>query len=148
MGLSMMVSYMLPEIHEQVESVGITMDMICADHLLTLSANTLPLNAVVRLWDVALMEGSAALLASFLALLQLYLPEAVAKARAARPNGLEAPMMADVTTYFRELVRAGASRDIDEVMYLSLKFVPLLRGEGKFLELLRSTAEGIVCAKG
>eukprot|EP00811_Abedinium_folium_P022000 NODE_3124_length_2089_cov_2.718145.p1 GENE.NODE_3124_length_2089_cov_2.718145~~NODE_3124_length_2089_cov_2.718145.p1 ORF type:complete len:556 (+),score=182.13 NODE_3124_length_2089_cov_2.718145:210-1877(+) len=155
--LTMMVSYMLPDLQDQLESVGITMDMVCTDHLMTLSANTLPLNAVVRLWDITLMEGSPALLASFLALLQLYLPEAVAATRAAAvvtscktltgcATSAAAPpdvqMLADITTRFRSLARAAAGRDIDELVHLSLKFVQLLRGEGEFLQLLRSMVEG------
>merc|ERR1711871_390543 len=79
--LSMLVSFMLPEIHCELENQCIQLHMLATDHLLTLSARTWPLNAVARLWDVVLMEGSAALLASFLALLEIYFGAAVAEAK-------------------------------------------------------------------
>merc|ERR1712118_237593 len=72
--LDALVSQLLPEVHVELVSLDIPFDMLATDHLLTISARSWPLRAVARLWDVVLMDGSAALLASFLALLQTYFP--------------------------------------------------------------------------
>merc|ERR1712194_121148 len=89
--LDALVSQLLPEIHLELMELDIPFDMLITDHLLTLSARTWPLQAVARLWDIILMEGSPALWASFLALLQVYFQQAVSDSRAASTQSDEIP---------------------------------------------------------
>jgi len=75
--LQVLVSRLLPaEAIERLDSVGVPLDVLAAGHLLSLTSGSWPLTATVRLWDLFLLEGSPAVFASFLALLQLYLPGA------------------------------------------------------------------------
>jgi hypothetical protein len=45
--------------------------LLAIDHFLSLSSHGWPLQSTVRLWDIILMEGTSAVFASFLALLEL-----------------------------------------------------------------------------
>lgn len=118
--LSAFVSLTLPEINDKLEEMQISMDMLAADHLLTLSSRTWPLLATVRLWDIVLMEGSPALLASFLATLDLYFLDAI-------PEEYSDP--GDVASRFRDLTCRSVSHDIDELIHRTRKFLPLIRGD-------------------
>merc|ERR1712060_182048 len=96
-------------------------------------------------WDVVLMEGSPGLLASFLALLNMYFAESASLVlQGCSSTSLNNP--ADVTTRFHEMARANIVRDIDEVVHQTRKFLPLIRGDavpggprgaGSFLDWLR-----------
>lgn len=142
--LDALLSQLLPEVHSALVDLDIPFDMIATDHLLTVSSRSWPLQAVARLWDVVLMEGSPALLASFLALLQTYFPKALANAKAAGLQADEIPT--DVARRFLQMSRKGISKDIDKVMHRTRKFLPLLLGDlsagsnGKdgFLQKLRA----------
>lgn len=118
--LSAFVSLTLPEINDKLEEMQISMDMLAAEHLLTLSSRTWPLLATVRLWDIVLMEGSPALLASFLATLDLYFLDAI-------PEEYSDP--GDVASRFRELTCQSVVNDIDELIHRTRKFLPLIRGD-------------------
>jgi len=149
--LSVLVSCCLPEIHHEMEALCMPLHLLATDHLLTFSARTWPLNPVVRLWDIVLMEGSPALLGSFLALLQIYFLDAVASVKSSAGGDLDEGIPVDVAFRFRELARLNAGRDIDEVVHLTRKFIPLVRGEpvsgdlhggGAFLDWIRAKVEG------
>eukprot|EP00405_Crypthecodinium_cohnii_P018029 CAMPEP_0206451140 /NCGR_PEP_ID=MMETSP0324_2-20121206/19150_1 /ASSEMBLY_ACC=CAM_ASM_000836 /TAXON_ID=2866 /ORGANISM="Crypthecodinium cohnii, Strain Seligo" /LENGTH=581 /DNA_ID=CAMNT_0053920937 /DNA_START=132 /DNA_END=1874 /DNA_ORIENTATION=+ len=147
--LSVLVSYLLPEVHVLLDELNMPLHILATDHLLTLSARTWPFLAVARLWDVVLMDGSPALLASFLALLNMYFKEAVSLARQEdRGNTLQP---ADVATHFRDIMCLNIARDIDElVQQTRRRFLPLVRGEpskegprgsGNFLTWFRLQSE-------
>lgn len=73
--LEVLASEILPSASVQMlESLDVPLTLLAADHFLTLASHTWPLEAVKRLWDIFLVEGSCAVFASFLVLLQLYLP--------------------------------------------------------------------------
>eukprot|EP00930_Biecheleria_cincta_P005956 TRINITY_DN106920_c0_g1_i1.p1 TRINITY_DN106920_c0_g1~~TRINITY_DN106920_c0_g1_i1.p1 ORF type:complete len:288 (+),score=47.99 TRINITY_DN106920_c0_g1_i1:301-1164(+) len=123
--------------------------MLATDHLLTLSTRTWPLYPVVRLWDVLLMEGSAALLASFLALLQMYFLYALGEAKVANKKQVD-EIPTDAAERFRELARTGIARDTEQFMKRTRKFIPLVRRgpkengackDGDFLNWLRTQAD-------
>jgi len=118
----------LPDVMAQIDEANVPVDVLAVDHLLSLSANTWPLAAVVRLWDLVLLEHSAALIASFLALLQMYFADAliVAKQDIYRDNG-GAGIVADVVSAYRKAIRLNIVSDILEVMLRSMKFIPLVR---------------------
>jgi len=143
--LDALLRALLPDVHAELVNLGIPFDMLATDHLLTVSARSWPLQAVARLWDVVLMEGSPALLASFLALLMTYFPLALQASRNARTQATE--VAADVARRFLELSRNGIANDIDKVIKRTRRFITLLLGDrasggqcGKtaFLENLRS----------
>jgi len=143
--LDALLRALLPDVHKHLVNLGIPFDMLATDHLLTVSARSWPLQAVARLWDVVLMEGSPALLASFLALLETYFPQAHAATRMARTQASE--VAADVARRFLELSRNGIATNIDEVIKRTRRFITLLLGDlasvgpcGKtaFLENLRA----------
>jgi len=74
--MDVLVRQVLPAgIHLRLESLEIPLDVLASDHFLSLTSHTWPLSATVQLWDVIFAEGQPALFASFLALLQIYLPE-------------------------------------------------------------------------
>jgi len=125
--LDALVSQLLPEIHHDFLELDIPFDMLITDHLLTLSARTWPLHAVARLWDVILMEGSPALWASFLALLQVYFKRAVSDSSTACTQLDEVSI--DIAGRFLELSRSGIASDIDVVVQHTRKFIPLVRGD-------------------
>lgn len=143
--LDALLRALLPDVHAELVNLGIPFDMLATDHLLTVSARSWPLQAVARLWDVVLMEGSPALLASFLSLLMTYFPPALAASREARTQASE--VSADVARRFLELSRNGIATDIDKVIRRTRRFITLLLGDlasvgpcGKtaFLENLRA----------
>jgi len=143
--LDALLRALLPDVHQELVNLGIPFDMLATDHLLTVSARSWPLQAVARLWDVVLMEGSPALLASFLALLMTYFPPALKASQAARTQATE--VAADVARRFLELSRNGIANDIDKVIRRTRRFITLLLGDlastgpcGKtaFLENLRA----------
>lgn len=144
--LSALTSFMLPEIFAQLESLQISLDMLGRDHLLTLGSRTWPLAAIARLWDVVLMEGSEALLASFLALLQMYFPSAVEPEQAKTTDEEDNLPAADCVMRFREMTRVCIANDIDELIHQTRVFLPMVRGDpapsesqgkGTFLDWLR-----------
>merc|ERR1712100_5762 len=46
------------------------------DHFISVASRTWPLEATIRLWDIIFVEGPEALFASFLAMLELFMPVA------------------------------------------------------------------------
>jgi len=145
--LAAMIKMMLPDVHAEFEELDMRLDLLATEHLLTMSARTWPLNAVVRLYDIILLEGSPALLGSFLALLKIYFLDAAAAAKREVDLKVNA---ADVILRFRDLTKDSVSRDIDEVVQETHKFARLVRGEhklnsapgsGELLELLRAKVD-------
>jgi len=71
-----LVKRFLPEeTHRRLASLGVPLEVLAAQHFLALgAANGWPASTTAQFWDLLLLDGRTALLASFLALLQLYLP--------------------------------------------------------------------------
>jgi len=127
--LGALANFLLPHVHELLEQLEMPLHLLATEHLLTLAARTWPFSAIVRLWDVVLMEGSPALLGSFLATLDMYLAEAVKCAEVDERGDSAEEVHGVVAVRFRELTRLNVCRDIDEVIFRTRKFVPLVRGE-------------------
>jgi len=72
-----LVKRFLPEeTHRRLASLGVPLEVLAAQHFLALgAANGWPASTTAQFWDLLLLDGRPALLASFLALLQLYLPK-------------------------------------------------------------------------
>jgi len=75
--LGVLVHHLLPDIHRQLDTLDIPLTTIALDHFISLSARNLPLGAVARIWDLILANGTPALIATFLAFLELYFLRAV-----------------------------------------------------------------------
>ncbi|CAE8677416.1 unnamed protein product [Polarella glacialis] len=75
--LAALAQKLLPvDTQRRLAALCIPLEVLATQHLIALaSASDWPLCATAQLWDLLLLEGRPALLASFLALLQLYLPE-------------------------------------------------------------------------
>jgi len=95
-----------PEVGRMLTGLDVPLHALAADHFLALASHTWPLHAVVRLWDLFLSEGSPAVFASFIALLQLYLPKSV-KSCTDGPDQFEV---------FTKAVWKGVSEELDTIL--------------------------------
>jgi len=106
-----------PEICERLHSMNLPLHTFAADHFLSLGAHTWPLESLARFWDLLFMEGSAAVFASFLALLQLYLP-------------LDEPCScvdtSDQVQAFMKSVANGVANDCDLILVKTWELLPLI----------------------
>lgn len=59
----------------RLSNLGVPLAALALDHFITLASANWPLSATARMWDLILLHGQPAVFASFLALLELYLPE-------------------------------------------------------------------------
>mmetsp|Transcript_34667 Transcript_34667/g.62913 ORF Transcript_34667/g.62913 Transcript_34667/m.62913 type:complete len:375 (-) Transcript_34667:96-1220(-) len=94
------VKQLLPEESQQrLADLGVPLEALAAQHFLALgAASSWPISATAQLWDLLVLDGRAVLLASFLALLQLFLPLAVEED-------------SEPVEVFRMNVRRGVSED-------------------------------------
>lgn len=102
-----------PETVQRLDCVGVPLRMLAADHFLTLASHTWPLGAVVRLWDLFLLEGPPAIFASFITLLQLYLPE--------EQGGIGGPEQVEA---FVNAVSGGAIADLGMILEKTWQLIP------------------------
>lgn len=128
--LSVMVQHFMPGVHGLLKAHDLPLSVLAMDHFLTLSASRWPLEATARLYDVVLMEGTAAIFASFMVLLELYLPKAVESAHSEANNDPETQGMDDVSpgeilAFFTSHVVAGVADDLDTVLQNSFSFIAL-----------------------
>lgn len=121
--LEVLVRELLPaETVQRLDRLGVPLRTLAADHFLTLASHTWPLGAVVRLWDLFLLEGSRAVFASFLTLLQLYLPEEKqGHCGKDRPSCAEGPEQVEA---FVNAVSGGAAADIDKILDRTWELIP------------------------
>lgn len=73
--LESLVRKVMPELCGQLTGQDMSLRLMALSHFLTIGSENWPLAAVVRLWDLVLLEGSRAIFASFLALLQRCVPD-------------------------------------------------------------------------
>jgi hypothetical protein len=64
----------LPSTHGELAHAGVQVDLLAIDHFISLASRAWPLDAIVQLWDIILLEGPRAIFASFLALVELFMP--------------------------------------------------------------------------
>eukprot|EP00930_Biecheleria_cincta_P058031 TRINITY_DN43894_c0_g1_i1.p1 TRINITY_DN43894_c0_g1~~TRINITY_DN43894_c0_g1_i1.p1 ORF type:complete len:534 (+),score=83.50 TRINITY_DN43894_c0_g1_i1:94-1695(+) len=128
--LSVMVQHFMPGVHGLIKAHDLPLSVLAMDHFLTLSACRWPLEATTRLYDVVLMEGTAAIFASFMVLLELYLPKAVESAHSeAHPDpeteGMDDVSPGEIIALFTNHVVAGVADDLDIVLQSSFSFIAL-----------------------
>lgn len=111
-----------PETVELLDGLDVPLNMLAADHFLALASHTWPLEAVVRLWDLFLSEGPPAVFASFLALLQLYLPKGAEEHRiGSAMNPIDAPERVEE---FRKAVSRGVTEDLNTILEKTCELIP------------------------
>lgn len=114
-----LVRQVLPAgIQLRLESLEIPLDVLASDHFLSLTSHTWPLSATVQLWDVIFAEGQPALFASFLALLQIYLPEVNDGKELGNCGSIPGAVIECVepVDVFRQAVRKGVAEDFATVL--------------------------------
>jgi hypothetical protein len=126
--LDKLVQKFLPSMHADFLEIGVFIDLLAVDHFMSLTSRNWPLASTVRLWDVILLEGAPALFASFLALLELYMP--IGKVT---NNDLPASVApdghitaSDAMAYFKEQSIRGVTDEIDVVMGRTRKYAQLI----------------------
>jgi len=112
--LEVLVRELLPsETVQRLDCVGVPLRMLAADHFLTLASHTWPLGAVVQLWDLFLLEGPPAIFASFITLLELYLPK--------EQGGVGGPEQVEA---FVNAVSGGAVADLGMILERTWELIP------------------------
>jgi len=104
------------DVLRRLDSLEIPLNLLAADHFLSLGSHQWPLCAIVPFWDLLFVKGSPCVFASFLALLQLYLPEVEAL-------GNDAPQRID---YFKSAVAYGVAHELDVILETALEMLPLI----------------------
>mmetsp|Transcript_1604 Transcript_1604/g.5195 ORF Transcript_1604/g.5195 Transcript_1604/m.5195 type:complete len:186 (+) Transcript_1604:1-558(+) len=110
----------------RLDALGVPLEVLAAEHLLALASSTWPAAAAARLWDLALVEGQAAIFASFLALLQLYLPseEQLLAEEVGMPGAVEEDV--DPVGLFRQAALRGVRQDLEAVLQQARALLPLV----------------------
>jgi len=103
------------EARRGLDMLGVPMEVLASEHLLSLAARAWPLMATACLWDLILLEGIPVLFASFLALLELYLP---------REDEQLAADAVDPVISFREASLHGVREDLGTVLDQIQKILP------------------------
>lgn len=137
--LGALVRSLLPDISRRLDASNVPLDVLASTHFLTLTACAWPLIATVELWDLILLEGQPAVFASFLALLQLYLPSSNQLSIAGGPEGMEDAM--DPVS-FRLAVQQGIAKDHASYLRQVRALISLIPQES-IEHLRRSTTVGV-----
>jgi hypothetical protein len=134
--LGVLVRKILPvEISQRLDNLGVSLNLLAADHFLALGSHSWPLGAVVRLWDLAFLDGSPAIFAAFLALLQLYLPED-------RSSSQRCADTSESVKDFLNAVAHGIAEDLDLILEKTRELIPMIPGSMlKHLRYIFSEAE-------
>lgn len=108
------------------EALQTPLELLAADHFLTLASYSWPLEATLQLWDLLYSDGPSALFASFLALLDLFLPRVnVSKVRKGK-RLVDDVVDTSRLEAFKTAARHGVAEDIGKVMASVRKFIPLV----------------------
>lgn len=103
-----------------LEALDIPLEVLASEHFLTLASRSWPLEVTARLWDLIFLEGSPVVFASFLALLNLYLPQALS----VKKDSLawEDDLMEEPVDTFRQNVLHGVSSDPGQLFHQIQEF--------------------------
>jgi len=97
----------------RLDALEVPLDVLASEHFISLASHSWPLAAIVQLWDLVFQEGAPAVFASFLALLQMYLP---AEGEAQQPVGEGIPGVVvdcgEPVDVFRRAILRGVSEDL------------------------------------
>jgi len=124
--LGALARQLLPEgTGRALDLLGVPLEVLASEHFLSLASRAWPLAATLQLWDLILLEGIPALFASFLALLELYLPsedEQLALGDATPVGGDDA----DPVVFFRQAVLRGVNEDFGSIVKRINELLPQL----------------------
>jgi hypothetical protein len=116
------------ETEKALEDLDLPLHAFAAHHFLVLGSHTWPLEAVVRLWDIFFAKGSTAVFASFIVLLELYMP------KGKHTNDGEK------VEAFREAVLHGVTHDLSTIVEYTWQLLALIPAE-KIPVLRRASSE-------
>jgi len=133
--LSSLAQRLLPDVSRKLEELDVPLSLLSLSHFLTLTSSEWPLEAVVQLWDLILLEGSPAVFASFLALLELYVPSVA--------EWVEEPhfQAADAMDGFRQSVMRGCEKDLGKILEYTKKYIAAV--PKSLIERLRRQTDGV-----
>eukprot|EP00930_Biecheleria_cincta_P042649 TRINITY_DN29344_c0_g1_i1.p1 TRINITY_DN29344_c0_g1~~TRINITY_DN29344_c0_g1_i1.p1 ORF type:complete len:345 (-),score=55.45 TRINITY_DN29344_c0_g1_i1:194-1228(-) len=120
---------------QALEALQIPLELLAADHFLTLTSRSWPMEATLQLWDLMHSEGPSTLFAAFLAVLDLYLP---------RLKKAEKCKLRTIST-FEEAMMHGLKNDLPKVMATIRGLIPMI--SSSLLDHLRWIYSGSVPEK-
>jgi hypothetical protein len=119
-----LVRDLLPDVHSRLLALMVPLDVLASTHFLSLTACDWPLVATVELWDLIFLEGQPAVFASFLALLQLYLPVSEEQASLGEVLPGMADEAPDPVSGFRQAIRRGVAENHRQVIRRVRELLP------------------------
>lgn len=127
--LDALARHVLPTgICSRLDSLDIPLDVLASDHLLSLTSHSWPLEATAQLWDLFFLEGQPAVFASFLGLLQAFLPcvdeQEEHAPGSAIPGAVAEPL--EPVDIFRQAIRQGVANDLGTVLHHVRALIPLI----------------------
>lgn len=107
----------------RLDALEVPLDVLASEHFISLASHSWPLAAVVQLWDLIFKEGSPAVFASFLALLQMYLPT---EGGEQSPGGAIPGVVVDLepVDVFRRAALRGVNEDVAGVLQRVRELIP------------------------
>mmetsp|Transcript_66631 Transcript_66631/g.104138 ORF Transcript_66631/g.104138 Transcript_66631/m.104138 type:complete len:427 (+) Transcript_66631:78-1358(+) len=124
--LGVLVRTVLPvDVLHRLDSLEIPLNLLAVDHFLSLGSHQWPLSAVVLFWDLLFVEGYPCVFASFLALMQLYLPDIAVENEA--PHRIEC---------FKNAVANGVANELHLILDKTRELLPLV--PKSYIESLRN----------
>lgn len=136
-----MVKHVLPAGSvDRLAALGVSLDVLMSEHFLCLASSAWPLEATVRLWDLIFLDKQAAVFASFLAILQLFLPskselETASGGLPGMPEETEEPL-----EIFRRNVQRGVVENLGMVLRTTQEIIQKL--PQSLIEHFRADAAG------
>lgn len=113
--LDVFLTTFLPGIAHTLEMFDVPLDILVMEHFLSLTSRSLSFGATLRFWDLFMVEGTPALFASFLAMLERYFPVAVKTVMGMDNDELVLPA-ADVMDQFKKCLISMEGKDMDEII--------------------------------
>merc|ERR1719265_932418 len=100
------------EVQRRLDSLEVPVATLATTHFLTLASHGWPLRATAQLWDLLLLNGPSVLFASFLALLEFYLPP------------LGQGESGDKCEAFQQGVKVGIANDLECILERTVMLLP------------------------
>lgn len=102
------------EVQRRLDALEMPLAALATAHFLSLASHGWPPKATVQLWDLLLLKGPPVLFASFLALLEHYLP----------PVGSGDPL--EKVGAFQSGVRSEIDKDLESILKRTVSLLPLI----------------------
>jgi len=121
--LGALARQILPEATwQRFEGLDVPLELLASEHFLTLASASWPLAATARLWDLIFLEGQPAVFASFIALLQLYLPSEMRPVEGPMPGQLEEVL--EPVDVFNAAVLRGVHEELETILRRTRELIP------------------------